>query len=223
MRLFTPTPANIRAVAIGLTALAHLLALLLLSIERRMSRREPVQELLQFVSIWPDSPPPEQLRRTAPARPRSTRLASTPLTIAPIAAPQVPAANLSPEPTARPPVDWARERQEAAARVAADFGKPDTFSPPPNTDLPAKLCAPRTPDKVMQAKMDALLPPPPEPFLPPAGPSGSVMMPGGVRVGIVGFGALSGALSGKGAARSDPLAFKDKQPESSVPDPNTCD
>jgi hypothetical protein len=71
----------------------------------------------------------------------------------------------------------------------------------------------------MQAKMDKLLPPPPDPS-PPAlgGPAGSVMI-GTVRVGML---RLSIPLGGKGA-RDDLLDNMGQQPKSSVPDPNTCD
>ncbi len=224
MHHFTPAPVNVRVVAIGLTVLAHLLVLLAFSVERRMSRRDLPRELSQFVSIWPDLPPPPLPPQPAPSpRPQSALRAITPvatpqevvMTFSPAPSPQ-PAA---PDPGAHPTVDWVAEGQKAALRVAANPGRPDTFSPPPNTNLPARLCSPRVITEAMQAKMDEVAPPRVEPTPPPDAPSDSVMMPGGIRVGILRF----GSKKGKKAAQFELPEDLHMRPRSSVPDPNTCD
>jgi hypothetical protein len=113
------------------------------------------------------------------------------------------------------------EGQRSAEQFAANYGKPHAFSPPPITDLAAKLCAPRIPGAALQAKMDELLPPPPpEPTLPPAWPPpGSVVLAGNVIVQFIQFSAPVGKKPSRGVQSRNP----DRRSESSVPDPNTCD
>jgi hypothetical protein len=73
--------------------------------------------------------------------------------------------------------------------------------------------------EAMQAKMDEVAPPRVEPTPPPDAPSDSVMMPGGIRVGILRF----SGKKGKKAAPLEPPDDLHNRPRSSVPDPNTCD
>ena len=125
----------------------------------------------------------------------------------------------APDTAALPPVDWASESQKVAARIAANYGTPDTSSPPPNTHLPARLCAPRQVSEATQARMDELLPPPANPSPPVTSPPDSVMLSNNIRVGFIGF----GIPLGKKTARRDSLDHMDERPKSSVPDPHTCD
>ncbi len=224
MQHITRAPVNVRVLALGLTVLAHLLVLLAFSVERRSQRHRVPQELSQFVSIWPDLPPP-QLKPPPVPTPRQQ---FEPRAITPVVAPQEvdmtfsPAPSplpATPDPGAQPTVDWVAEGQKAARRVAASPGRPDTFSPPPNTNLPARLCAPRVITEAMQAKMDEVAPPRVEPTPPPDAPTDSVMLPGGIRVGILRF----PSKKGKKAAPPDPPEDLRARPRSSVPDPNTCD
>ena len=121
----------------------------------------------------------------------------------------------------QPLLDWDNESRQVAKRFAQNYGKPDTPSGAPNTDLPAKLCAPRVPGEALQAKMDELLPPPPEPYdgggWPPAG---SVLLAGNVRVQMLQFGVPVGGRPSERGARPE---HKEERPRSSVPDPDNCD
>lgn len=221
-----PAPFNVRATALALAVLAHLLVLVLLGIERRLSRREPVVDLLQFVSIWPDMRPREQLPEPDPAREAlpAPRGAAAPPRLAPVA-PAVPAGSSAPsrEPTAanpaeRPPVDWDDERRKAAALFAATYGRPDRFSPAPQA-LRTPCVAPKF-DKETRARMEEVQPKEPDPS-PPAlgvGQSSSVQM-GGARVGLLRFSIPLGSIEPRG----DLLDNMDDRPESSVPHGTDCD
>jgi hypothetical protein len=135
------------------------------------------------------------------------------------------------DPQTPPPVDWALQSQLVAERAAANYGKADSFSPLPATGLAAKLCAPRVPGATLQAQMDELLPPPPEPAPPPQWPpAGSVRLAGNVIVQFIETGERGNCALTIGYSCADQanwhLLDDMKDPArapSSVPDPNKCD
>lgn len=217
------SPANVRVIAVSSALLVHLLALLLLSLERRASRREPELQL-QRISIWPDplpvrgilpaaGPQPSQMR---PASSRSPAPSTAPDTAA-AAQPLAPIAGQSDQGTSRS-IDWSAEGRKSAERIAAGIDAPAGFSPPP--PVQRQPCRPPQFDAATRQKMDALLPQPPEPAR-PADTSDSIMI-GNIRVGVIG---LARGLGARGEARGDLFdpAKQARRPPSSVPDPYTCD
>jgi hypothetical protein len=130
-------PVRVRAAAIVLALLAHVLVLLLFSFGNR--RSSPEELVLQYVSIWmPDQPPsaraPEPPRVPQPQPlPRQSRAPiPAPQSAPEVIAPDVPPESGTPPPESSPPaIDWYGEAAKAAARSASKGDQPEAFSPPP--------------------------------------------------------------------------------------------
>lgn len=208
-------PTRVRAAAILLALLAHVLLLLLFSFGPR--RPSPESELLQFVSIWPPDQPKPAVVTRAPSTSQSRPRATTPQIPPPAMVPTIPdesrpspeSESSPPEQTSRPSVDWYGEAANAAARNATKADQPPTFSPPPK--VLRQACKPRESSFKWnpEEKKAGLLPLP------------------WVKVAncVVGLRFFSCDLGGPPAANAhlfDDLKKGDR-PVSSVPDPNTCD
>jgi hypothetical protein len=207
-----PQSARVRAAAIGLALLAHVLVLLLFRSGNSAPSREP--SLLQFVSFWPpDQPaptvvsPPSQPLRRVPAPSRELTPRSAPST----AAQTAPTEAVAPptEESPRSSIDWRGEAVRAAARNAAKEDQPQTFSPPPKVV--------RQPCKPKESSFQ---------WNPEEKKAGLLPLPY-VRLGncIVGLGFFGCGLNGPPPANGhlfDDLQKGDR-PVSSIPDPNVCE
>lgn len=215
--------AVVRASALVLAVGVNLLFITLLVASRARVTPEPIAAAMIWMvleqSRTPQHRPARQRVRRDRAgtaeRSRASLQSSADTSI------QLPPAPESPEVEAsgtQPPVDWALESQLAAERSVANQGRAGAFSAAPVTGLAAGLCKPRIPSPPVQAQMDQLLPPPPEPHA-GAGwpPAGSVKLAGNVVVQFLKF----SVPLGKRSAEAKPIP-KDRI-RSSVPDANDCD
>lgn len=219
---------RIRATAVGLTLLAHVAALLFLAIERRTPRREPLSQL-QFVSLWPEpARQPQQPMESEESEPQAERTAVTPRAPVAITLPRPVQQPDAPEPAtpqdrpvaprATPRVDWNSAADRAAARVADEAGKPDTFGPPLQA-LP-EPCVPRVFDKETRKLMNERFPERPDPG--PVGPNPHLgsMIVGGRPMAVQ---KITIPL-GRSEPRGDLFENMDeKRKVSSVPSPHFCD
>jgi hypothetical protein len=225
MRRVIRTSMNVRAAGVAFAVLAHLVAVLLIAIERRVQRHEPQVVEPLVVSLWPfpePPPPPPPPRRPLPAPiPTPVRV------IAPVAVQQEAVATPAPEevqpvepvvsePVVVPPIDWTRAAQDAADLYMANHNPPDAAASVRDRKGPRVLCRPREISKDLKENMNELLGRPPEPATPSFGPAGSVIMPGGQRVGVL-------QLPKKEPEQVRPAPPIDGERRSSVPDPYTCD
>ncbi len=225
MRRPNRTPPNVRVVAIGLAVLAHVFVVVLLVIERRMQRPqvEPQQQL--FVSIWPYQEPPPPPPPRSP-RPPPTRTAPSVPAITPLITQQeqalVPAPvvvqPVVPEAAVLPPIDWSRAPQEAANLYLSKHKETEILKSVAESNGPRKPCRPPAISKETQAKMDKLLPRPPDPGPPVTIPPGSIIF-NGTRVGVA---TLPRRQHKAGVESFSPDDLLEER-QSSVPDPFTCD
>ena len=220
MRRIGHAPTNVRVVAIALAVVAHLLALLLFVIERRMQRSEVEQQARLVVSLWPFPEPPSPPPRPPVARPTRNVRALAPVVTTEEPPARAPAAvePEAPDPVVAPPVDWSRAALDAAKLYMQNHAQPDVLSSVPDPNVPRKPCRPPEISEAMQAKIDKLLDRPVDAGPPITSPPGSVMM-GGQRVGVIVFGGPIGRKSVKVIPPEELLAER----KSSVPDPHTCD
>jgi hypothetical protein len=223
-------PPRARALAIGLTILAHAAAISLIYVERHASRSTPIPEL-QYVSTWLEARTESQpatvantevpIGRKKPAQ-NSQRADLPPQTLlAPATAQQLQPSDFT-EPIrmpVMPRVDWNAEVAGAAARLAAEDGRSGGFSAAPNTLR--EPCKPRIFDKETQREMAARLPNPPDPDAVGPDPSANCIIVGGFPK------CVQKIEPKKRGGRSAGDLFKDrlagKQPVSSVPSPYICD
>lgn len=206
-------PVRVRAAAIVLALLAHVLVLLLFSFGSRTPVREAV--LVQFVSIWPAAQSVPIVEPTLVPLPPPTRIPALrnpaaptpPVVIAPIepSESEAPAPRESPQPS----IDWYGEAAKSVARNAAKGDQPPTFSPPPKV-----LRGPCKPRKHSfewnpEEKKAGLLPLP-------------YFRVGGCMFMLAFFSCnLNGPPPANGHLFDD--LQKGDRPVSSVPDPDTCD
>jgi hypothetical protein len=222
------TTPRIRATAIGLTLLAHMAALLFIAIERRTARRES-PALLQFVSIWPEAEqaPPllaeDPLPQEAPAPdtsvPRATRAIRVPVAPEPSTEPaSQPILPVTDSTTPAGAVDWNAAVERAAAHIADEAGKPNTFGPPLK-GLP-EPCVPREFDKETKKLMAERLPEPPDPL--PVGPNPHLgsMIVGGRPMAVAKITIPLGSVEARGDLFEN---MAEKRKVSSVPSPHVCD
>lgn len=230
-----------RAVAIAVALAAHVLLLvLLLWMESHAPPRESPDTSfagsiwVQLAPLPPEERQPELQPEPVPAPPAPVPQPATPREPIPqprdestaITLPPPPAESASPEePPRLPGIDWYSESRSTAARLAAaaaEAGKSQGFSPPP--EALRQPCKQRDfYDPEIGARMDELQPRPPEPpTLAQAADTGGLMV-GTVRVGMLNL--FSTGIGGRSAPRAD--LFDDskagKRPTSSVPDTDTCD
>ena len=221
-----PAPTKnkiVRASALVMATGVNVLFVVLLVSSRARVTPEPIAAAMIWMvleqSRAPQQRPARERVRSAPAarveRPPASEASARDTSIQLMPAPQ-PAAEAPPR---QPSVDWALESQLAAERSVANYGKAEAFSAAPDTDLPARLCAPRDASAIRDQMQD-LRPQPPEPYAGPEWPpKGSIRLAGNVIVQIIQF----SVPVGRGSSREVAPIRREGPATSSVPDANQCD
>lgn len=222
-----------RTAAVALALLANALLLLPFLLGNSEDRRRSAGSL-QFVSLWPVMPPPDEpvpeeptveppTVRTPPPPPSPPAVPTRAITLEPAIAPDVSSpsteAVVTPSRGARPGIDWNAAASAAGARFAQELEAQKTFSPPP--EVLREPCVPRPLDAATRQLMAEALPEPPELRAPPDSTANCVMVGGRPRcvMPLAGIG-----IGARREAAGDLFEnMHEKRKASSVPDPHYCD
>jgi hypothetical protein len=213
-----PPRALARASAIGLTFLAHAVAISLIYLEHNAPRStfEPER---QYFSIWLAERAVPQREPAEIQEPPDGRRMSAQASRRTEPAPQPDEAAESVRMTVTSQVDWAAEAASVAARIAADAGRTDGFSPKPG--IQRRACKPRSFDSQTQQEMAARLPDTPDPDAIGPDPKANCIVVGGYPKCVQKIGRKK--RSGRSVDELLKESLAGRGPVSSVPSPDTCD